>query len=64
MSGSVLAHAITVDPSAIFCEGARICLTNDGCVMLAYAPNLDAAEQFFNSLKLNLAIVGPNFTEQ
>lgn len=63
MAETTIARAILVDSSSIFCDGIRKCLNQGGHLVLTQAHNLDETFRQLEAVQPNVAILGPNLTE-
>lgn len=63
MAESTIVRAILIDPSPIFRDGMRGCLNQGGHLVLSEARNLEETLQQLETLRPDLALLGPNLTE-
>ncbi len=64
MLETAIVQAVIVDPRPLFCDAVRACLAKGGYVVVGQAQTLQDVLRQADSLRPNLAIVGPDLAEQ
>ncbi len=64
MLETAIVQAVIVDPRPLFCDAVRACLAKGGHIVVGQAQTLQDVLRQADSLRPNLAIIGPDLAEQ